>query len=335
MKIALSFFINILGLKLLTSCSTPVPEHLTKLKNLHEMSIPNERYEFKKLITLWEGEYKAAGVNSIDRVFFDKKTKSLFFKIKVGELGRNYKLLRINKNGHKIESIDISGYKLLQSGDHFKNDHYIDWVNTGEKTKKKYLKIINANNLDLEQLKKMIQPFSKTYANIDYKNKEGQLYCKSKSGWTLIKSKWLYENFDISRTMGVAVSFLGQVKGLTKIYPERFILLDRFKELPVELEHFEEVERYSTPWLNLGKNSRQDGYYGMGYFKFKFLEDEFKFKMKAFRADSWGINKDLFYYTPNITDPNYLIIYSRKIMYSKKDHQDTGLFILRLKQPKG
>lgn len=101
--------------------------------NLSDNLVESENYEIRKLIN-----------GPVDGVLFSKETSTIL--VQAGD-----HLWKINEKGHVIDTLERRG-SMYSSGLCLKDDYYIDWVLSGDKEKKKYSEVIDANNMPEDEL---------------------------------------------------------------------------------------------------------------------------------------------------------------------------------------
>ncbi len=313
----------------------PLSEKLKEYKYLSEGPIESDNYEIIKIIDNWKGRAEVDGIVFLEAIFYDTTTKNILFCTnpkeyeKIDDEWENkipYQIFwKMNDHGRVIDSIKIDySLGLNNSGVFFHDDYFIDWVNNNNKTKQKYIDVIEGDSLSIQQLESHINRANMLYANKDYENEITNLFLKEKEGWTRIKSKKLYEKTE---------PIYGQVlmytlKPYIENYKKRFIELDIAKgELePIQIEHFVKKSKQSKSLADINNHGRS-GWGGIGYFKLNHNSESINFKGHAFNRK---LDRTYIYY-PIEKDQDFLIMYLHKRASDNRHFKNTGIYVLRKK----
>ena len=104
---------------------------------LSENLVESENYEIKKIIN-----------GPIDGVFLVKENNTII--VQADEY-----LFKINKKGYLIDTLDRPR-GIYSSGIYFKEDYFIDWIYSGNKSEQKYSKVINGDTLSATEFRRYL-----------------------------------------------------------------------------------------------------------------------------------------------------------------------------------
>ena len=287
-----------------------------------------------KLLTIGKGGAEVDGINFLEDIFYDTLTKNTLFFIRPKdyekiddkwEIKTSYPMFwKMNDQGRVIDSIEIDRFRLHNSGMFFHNDYFIDWLNNGNKTKQKYVDIIDGDSLFIQQLENLIHRADILDVNKDYENEITNLFLKDSEGWTRVKSKRLYNKTEDMYKQIPMYTLQPYIQNRK----ERFIRLDIAKDElnPIHIEHFVKKTKYSRSLGDFNNNGRS-GWDGIGYFKLDHNSESIHFKGYAFnhRLDK------IFVYRPIEKDQDFLIFYLHKRASDDRHYKNTGVYVLRKK----
>lgn len=312
---------------------TPLPEKFKDYKYLSEGRIESDNYEIIKIIENWKGKAESNGIVHLEAIFYDTATKNTLFFTEP----KDYDIIegnlmpkapcqifwKMNNQGRIIDSIKIDySISLHNSGVFFHNDYFIDWVNNDNKTKQKYVDIIDGDSLSVPELENLISAATMLDIDKDYDNEIATLFLKEKEGWTKVKSKRLYE-----KTEGISGRIsMYSLKPYMESYKERFIQLDIAREDPIQTEHFVKTSTSSTSLGDYNSNGRS-GTIGIGYFKLNHNSESITFKGYAFNK---RLDKTYVYY-PIEKEQDFIIMYLQKRANDDRHFKNTGIYVLRKK----
>src|SRR5690606_21554706 len=139
-------------------------EEVASYKSISEASLTSENHEMKKLFDDHD-HYPP-----LKDFFYDFINKNHYIRTfdKSNECSDCYIYWRLNNRGDITDSISIESGKLFNSGVFFYKDYYIDWFNTGDKTKKNYTEVIEDSTLTKDQIKAYIKEAEALDAGVDY-----------------------------------------------------------------------------------------------------------------------------------------------------------------------
>lgn len=166
-----------------------LPDKFKEYKYLSSKPIETINYEVVKIIDSWKGEAQADGIHSLKSVLYDKESNNIFLITEFRKRKTENWIWKIDHSGKVIDSIEIGRELLLNSGVHFGESYFIDWVISGNKEKKKYNDILDGDSLSNQELTRLIDEALQKDVGADYKNQTANIFLKSKIGWSLIKSK--------------------------------------------------------------------------------------------------------------------------------------------------
>jgi len=115
-----------------------LPKYFKSYHNLSDNLVESDNYEIRKIID-----------GPIDGALFIKDSKMILVQ------SRDY-LWKINEHGQIVDSMKKQG-AMHSSGLCLKDEGYIDWVHTGDKTEKKYSEVIDATEMTEEELNQYLQ----------------------------------------------------------------------------------------------------------------------------------------------------------------------------------
>ena len=333
-----------------------LPEEVASYKSISEASLTSENHEMKKLFDDHD-HYPP-----LKDFFYDFINKNHYIRTfdKSNECSDCYIYWRLNNRGDITDSISIESGKLFNSGVFFYKDYYIDWFNTGDKTKKNYTEVIEDSTLTKDQIKAYIKEAEALDAGVDYsdfKDVKIDLFIFNGEGWSLIKSKKLYneivpveEERDYKskgkkqlHLMRDTETFSLKLESYFGSFKKRYTLLDRFrptylknksKEYTFEVVAFKKI-KYDEP----SKFSFADvsygppGWYGIGYVTLNYgSEPVIPFKLEAIEYED-RIETGINIYYPEMETGEVLTL---AIISAKRNREDpldyNGLYVIRPKE---
>ncbi|KGJ91916.1 hypothetical protein [Colwellia psychrerythraea] len=323
----------------------PLPKKFSEYNFLSEGDVASESYEVVKLFDTWKGPTIVDGIIHLDAVIYDSEKEIVLFETHVIDYDKiddeveeklPYRVfLKISKDGIFSDSITLDySSSLHNSGIIYYNDCYIDWANSGDKTKKDYTDIISDENLTLQQLDNLIKGASAFDLAIDYDNDLTNLYLRHESGIKLIQSKKLYKNTEGSfgpirmpTLKPYKVSYTPRFEEIHYAYekPKNGVMTDL--TYSIDTEYFIKNEKHSSS-LGDYNNTRRVGWDGIGYFNLEHNSEFIKFKGYAFKEK---LDRHLVYY-PIGKDKSLAIIYLNKTAYDLRPFENTGVYVIRPKQ---
>lgn len=333
-----------------------LPEEVTSYKSITEASLASENYE---MIKLFKGHDDYPAIKDFFYDFINKNHYIKTFDKSEDACSDCYIYWRLNNRGDITDSISVASEKLFNSGVFFYDDYYVDWFNTGDRTKKNYIEVIEDTTLTRDQIKTYIKDAKALDAGVDYsdfKDIKIDLFIFNGEGWSVIKSKKLYneivpveeENDYESKgkeqlhLMKDAETFSLKLESYFGSFKKRYTLLTRF--LPTFLEDkskgysFEVVAFEKIKYFEPSKFSFADvsygppGWYGIGYVTLNYgSEPAIPFKLEAIEYEN-GIETGINIYYPEIETGEALTFASISAKRNREDSQDYyGLYIIRPK----
>ncbi len=202
-------------------------------------------------------------------------------------------LWRINADGLVIDSFTPDEKyegNLPASGIFFRKENYIDWVFTGDKLPKPYIKVLDARTLNKKQITELLAQSSQIvwadeiyYEQIYHGSKqinEFHYFLKSLKGWSILISpeKLTTEEFpvlDSALGEGFPSDYHGPDLGLSTINPDAFNVAN--PESPLRLIFFKKQGKSTSGWKDLNSHA-WEGYYGYGHFQLNIDNEIINFK---------------------------------------------------------
>ncbi|NMH89667.1 hypothetical protein [Flavivirga algicola] len=294
--------------------SKTIPKNLESYKSIHEAPLVHDNYEIIPLFNQKKGKYDLR-FSKRDLIFYDCVSKSNYI-LANGKNDRITVYLKLNNRGDLIDSISIDDPRLFNCGVFFEHDYYIDWFRTGDTAKKKYSQVIYEEDLSLDQIKTYIGEAIEVDVGISYYDRDStkiELFLLNKNGWSVLRSKKLYdelksilrETYDLSHLyqMQDSETFSMKLDKHLGHFQKRFIIpkteefLTLEEKCVVEIEAFRKEERYDPPFFSLRSKGRP-GWHGTGFIKLKYKSTIFPFKKWVFEDDHGYISRNFALYYP-------------------------------------
>lgn len=253
----------------MTSCNTESTYYKDYLY-LSSNKVASENYKVIKLLNDNTGYMSSSTDMFYDKQnhnFLTRKNDSIYWKI--------------NGVNLELDSIIVRG-DFDNSGVFFNKNYYVDWILTGDKKRKKYLKIIideNFSNSELERLYEKAQEisFSRSYS-------KGRCYFKINESWLVVESEKLYSKIEYdSETKQLKMSDF-PIKNKNRII--QLQSLDLFKKQEnkpslITYIHFLKKEKHGSSFFDFNNTTRA-GWTGIGYFQLNHGLETLKFKDNTF-----------------------------------------------------
>ncbi len=267
----------------------PVGKKYADYPYLYENVTVSPKYEIKKLkMDFYE----------LDYIYVDSTKAISVVGTRAGD--RMLTNWRIDKMGHVLDAIE--GYNFVSPvGIFFKDDHYMDWPITGDKTQHPYQKIINYDDLSEKEFLNYIQQaelisFEERFSNSEDGEEWGWCYLKVDKNWLVIRSEQLKKDIEFHFDMDKNVSYYTWKE---QLFPKSLIkrmFAHKLDGVWVEdgrdhgtttfiLKAFEKKAKSRKSFYDINNTSRS-GWNGVGYFNWIYRADTFKFKSYVFdRSD--------------------------------------------------
>ncbi|NMH89587.1 hypothetical protein [Flavivirga algicola] len=335
--------------------SKTLPKEVTSYKNPSEAPLVSNNYE---MIPLFNQKRRQGFVFTRDMLLYDYRNESNY--IVSVDKSRNWETLnphvywKLNDRGNIIDSISVVDTRLFNCGVFFNSNYYIDWFNTGDKTKKKYSRIMDDKNLSLDEIKTYIDKASMVDVGVDYSNKKDtklELFLFNESGWSILKSKKLFneiipieEENDYQSKGRIRLSemedsetFSIKLEKYLGSFKKRFTVLKKGaypsleKKCVIKIEAFEKKQRFKPSFFSMTSHG-YPGWYGTGFIKLKSKSISFPFKLEAFEDEKGRITTGIYLYYPMTETGKDLILVKIGPKKNREQSQDYyGLYVLRTK----
>ncbi|TPN86820.1 hypothetical protein [Aquimarina algicola] len=330
--------------------SKTLPKEVASYKSLSEAPLVSDNYEMVPLFI----QNKRRGFVFYSLLYDQINDSNYIIGFDKNRQLEHTAYWKLSNQGDVIDSISVVDPRLFNCGVFFESDYYIDWFNTGDKAKKKYLRIIDDENLSLDEIKNYIDEAIMIDVGVDYSNKENtvlELFLLSEGGWTRLKSKKLYnaiipveeENDYQSKgkkelfEMEDSETFSIRLEKYLGIFKKRFTTLKKEehvspeKKCAIQIEAFEKKQRFKPPFFSMTSYGYA-GWYGTGFVKLKSRSISFPFKLEAFENEDGVIRTGIELYYPMIEKGKDLIIVKVGSKKNREQLQDYyGLYVLRKK----
>jgi len=339
------FFVLVVIFISVRQCKTKfvLPEKFKAYRLLSEGHIESDSYEIVKMANHWKGPAEVDGVYWLNTVFSDEKMNAILFVTNAKEYELTEELpvekepyhvyWKMNGAGHDFDSIRVDySLSLYNSGVFFGEEYYVDWVNTGDKTKHQYTEVIEGDQLSLERFEELIGGAQELEIGIDSEAKETSFYLKYEDGWMVLKSKVMFDKSELSWSKIP----MHTIKPYKEKQTQRFSEINDHVAWPkkktdpahnIYTEYFVK-ERKSSISLGDYNNHGRSGWSGMGYFRLEHNGESLNFKATAFNH---RLDRDIVYYPTN-EDQDFVIIYLLKRASDERNYPDSGIFVLRKKK---
>lgn len=328
--------LSILSILIKQRSQKVVPPKYIDYQDLFKGTIESENYELLKIFEHYCGDRMIDGINYFKRAFKDTLTTNtiLIYSLVEYEKHKNrwiesgpcYVFLKIDNKGRKIDSLNAGNHLANDCGVFFFEETYMDWINNGDKTKKNYHKIIDADLLSESKFDGLVSAAQEISIAKDYDNQTALIYLKNKHGWSLLKSKKHVDKIEYK--MGLFHTWT--LKPYLSDSKERFIEKPYYNSRVdtnsdhtnfIVTEHFIKKVKHKSS-LGDFNNHRRVGWSGTGYFKLSFDSESMYFKAPAF--NNWIENTSI-YFTDSKTQDFVLI------QINNKNDKESGTYVLRKK----
>ncbi len=339
-------------------------------KYLSDESNIASKIEVLKILDNWLGAAEIDGKISLKGIWYDLKTETyvlithLTYYINDYEEQGYYEeneypiLYKVNSDGKIFDSLKLveqhSLDNLHDSGVIFNDDHFIDWVNTGDTKKKRYKSIVDGDALSKEELINILK--NSDIVNVGYTlgmDGEGiiRFYIYFSGNWSVLKSTQLYNSKEAWEWEEQKIS-LNSIKLLPYLdsYEKRFLRLKSITQNesiqkpyrwtdpsnPLYLQYFQRTKKRKINSFN-PYGSKRPGWEGIGYFRLKLNPDNddiLHFKSYAFKDQdkTWG-------YTPYISVLSHsnkrdmlTFVYINKFGNNEMLYSNSGIYVLLTKK---
>lgn len=322
-----------------------LPKKFNNYKTLSEAPLISKNYELVKICS--ETNKNACNcLSHISNIFYDLHEKKHYLK---GGNANEHIYWKLNNQGDIIDSIFVSNSRLFNSGIFFYNNYYLDWINSGDKTKKKYIEIIDDTSLTIEQIRNYIDRAIIVDAGVDYKNSSIEVFTYNGIGWSVLKSNKLYleiinpdkKNYESESIKLYKIkdseTFSIKVESTNKHFQKRFVNLtnnitdyikkDEFNNY--EVEAFKKTKRKRNP-IYSSNSYGYSGWYGIGYLSFYNESESITFQLDIIKHEKHNFSTGINFFYPSI-DINQNL---RFVNISTKRNRETpldyfGLYVIR------
>ncbi|KAA1242650.1 hypothetical protein [Aquimarina sp. RZ0] len=316
-----------------------LPERFKNYIFLSEGSIESENYEIVKIIDNWKGKAQIDGVVKLRHLFFDDLNKSFLLLTDFKNYtNQEYRIIwKINKRGEVIDSIKTDFWSMpYNSGIFFENDYFMDWINSGNKTKKEYAAIIDGDTISETEFTTFVNNATIIDVDLNHTNKIVQTFLNTDKEWIRIDSRKSYKNIDNDHDQILSNNKLSIY---SEGYKKRFIELDnaikpfhKWKDAnsPLYIENFTTVSSQSKPFYDIN-NHGKSGWNGIGYFRLSHNSEYLHFKASIFNGKSFGYIPNISIYYPSKKNQDLVFINLYKNGYDNRHYKVSGLYMLRKK----
>lgn len=244
---------------------------------------------------------------------------------------------KLDESGEILDSamLDFNG-RLLNSGVLFEDNHFVDWINTGNSAKQKYTAILKEENLTATDLDNYFAQATLIDIGTGSAEETVNIYLQINGGWTIVQSKNFHKNIKVPEAK-YETTYRAELSPYTDNYPTRFTALENAikpfynwsqPNQGLYLEHFEKRAKVkTTPFaVNGGNNS---GWNGMGYFELNHHSQPLNFALPTFKnADSgFGYDPNMRLFRPLNKDSKLLFLN----VYNKRLNEASGLYVVEAK----
>lgn len=255
-------------------------------------------------------------------------------------------LMRYTDEGELIGVLENHG-QFRTVGANFKETGYNDWVVSGEKEDKPYVKIIDGDKLSVEELKTLVVSAENIDTSFAYeKDNTGVLtiYLKQKNGWSLLRTKKYFGLYDFDIAREQEYSGL-PFKGMVRRSIDRLHLMKSSREWdlntgssPIKVMTFNIKGKRSPSFMDINNHGWEGGF-GHGYLHLKHNNEDLHFQIELaqeksngpapqFDADMEVIPIPLDYRHKN----SVVFFILKKRPYAYRPGDEIGVYALRSKQ---
>lgn len=331
--------------------SKALPKEVTLYKSLSEVPVVFDGYEMVPLFI--EKERPTIAILN-DMLLYDSINKcnyitSIDNSQNLGSMNPHV-YWKLDDRGDIVDSISVVDIRLFNCGVFFENDYYIDWFNTGDKTRKSFVQIMDDNDLTVDQIKAYIDEALVVDVGVDYtdhSNVKLELFLFNGTGWSVLKSKKLYNEIVPSQEendyeskgserlfeMRDIATFSIKLEKHLGDFKRRFSILkenewpSQEKEYVMEVVAFEKQKRFKPPFFS-NESLGYPGWYGTGFVRLTSASVSFPFKLEAFEHDR--VETGISLYCPIVHPGEGFILVKIGAKRNREDLQDYyGLYILR------
>ncbi len=202
---------------------------------------------------------------------------------------------QINHHGQLIDVLRGQGL-VPDSGVYFEDEHYIDWIFSGDATPKAYAQILDADTLSENAFEELLTKADYKAIRIGNKPDQYHYYLKQGDRWSLVSKTQVREPGE---------NPIPPIKGLVYSYPQsrenleplRFVRLFPLQKAsnyhwesadsPLRLHKFRREGRSRSGFFDINSNG-WDGFYGRGQFDLRHLGETLKFSAYHRRLSHGG-----------------------------------------------
>lgn len=312
-----------------------LPNSFKEYQFLSKNKVNSSDYVIKKII---DGE-----LSDRNSVLFNTLTQEFILKIEEVDSKKNDQgwmtLWKINEEGKIIDSLTAKGL-LNTIGVYFEADFYIDWINSGNKSKQKYKQIINFDSITTSDFNGFVKKAEAIAYSDNYKSETINCYLKIEDDWVVFESAEGYKNGYYSnpevffKHKTKSVSLLLVIKDSIEPFHKwsdinSFIYLQKFIK--------ESYQRAPFSVNGMGRS----GWNGVGYFQLIHNSSFLYFKSYTF------FNTDIHHYNPDISiykplknygdyssgiDIAFMVI---RVRFNKRNPNEGGVYMIGRKDKAG
>lgn len=278
-----------------------------------------------------------------------------------------YEFTMLDSNGNPLDVYHSSNAHPHNSGVFFYQDYYVDWLLTGDKTKKKYSNYINADSLSEEQFEIYFNAADaaayKTMWHHEPKNDYARNLLRINGSWMVLENEILqyddrqeyaeklihHLNFYDDNPSFVETknkTTFSQLDSITPNYhwkeiPSNLYINEETKQLeqkkrdaanPIYIKAYQRRDRNNRRY---GVGDTRKGWNATGYFHIIVGGNELiKFKAYTYRFDERGRFDPHIYVYPHPSNPDVSLIAVEMFREGEgdRDPRELGIYVLRKKK---
>src|SRR5688572_26651780 len=183
MKTQLKIGINIILAFFSGSSHAKAPE---KYPSIFSNTVASENYELKKITGNTDGGARRDVLYIKENGTFIIQTPTRYHESARGNDWIDW--WKINKYGYLIDVYSAPG-NTYNVDILFSESGYVDWVYSGDRFKKKYINIIDADNLDEKELTQYLENAHQIHFRAAETGNGNCIYVNNGSGWLLLRTK--------------------------------------------------------------------------------------------------------------------------------------------------
>ncbi len=300
--------------------------------NISEDRAESTSFELRRLLC------KSCG--QVDDLVYVPARRAFFASTDSGDVWQ------INEQGLLVDV--FRGLRWVRvSGVAFDDDHYIDWILTGDKAPKAYVSILDADALTAEVFNKKMDAAEQRVYKWRPGDGKSRYYLKTPQGWTMLKATRDYDTAYLRMYQGKQVIIYYpqednidtglSVVGLSNLADDNYAIRNTANPLFIEDFHKQGRSRFGFMDIN---SQGWEGIYGTGNFLINHANETLKFSAfhritrgKRDRADIDIYQLPSDSHVPHVSVEPDLIFYG---LYGRRRKQhnaagEVGLYVLRPK----